>query len=269
MLYMLHELETYIIKYALDRDRNPKPILDHIDKLSDNIIRQMYCYGCYISEYDKVKRTAVVSIPRECRLNYDGTDPAFSYIKHDKRRYIRQSEMVAQIRWYCSLISHGMLVPEIVIRDEIWTADKYNQYLNGRKNNMADNVMALTGVLDNTIQKHDKLNVIARVGEAGPGGAYHDYEIRKMLNEKRCEAGEVIATISFQKGPRKVEDSRHGVIDEDLLEIVRDRMKSFQEGEFATHENEMALMHIEEALMWLNKRKEDRAARGVLGTYEK
>ena len=60
-----------------------------------------------------------------------------------------------------------------------------------------------------------------------------------------------------------------GVLDVDLLEIVRDRLKCFQSGEFATRENACALTHIEEALMWMNKRKEDRAERGVLGTYQK
>ena len=30
-----------------------------------------------------------------------------------------------------------------------------------------------------------------------------------------------------------------------------------------------SLTHIEEALMWMNKRAEDRAERNVLGTYEK
>ena len=36
-----------------------------------------------------------------------------------------------------------------------------------------------------------------------------------------------------------------------------------------TRETACALTHIEEALMWLNKRVEDRIERGVLGTYNK
>ena len=58
----------------------------------------------------------------------------------------------------------------------------------------------------------------------------------------------------MQKGPRKEKDSIHGVIDSDLLEIVRDRLKSFQSGPFSSRENACALTHIEEALMWLNRR---------------
>ena len=68
---------------------------------------------------------------------------------------------------------------------------------------------------------------------------------------------------------RKTDDSIHGVIDTDLLEIVRDRLQCFQNGEFATRENAIALTHIEEALMWMNRRVEDRIERNVLGTDNK
>ena len=63
------------------------------------------------------------------------------------------------------------------------------------------------------------------------------------------------------------ENAIHGIIDTDLLEIVRDRLKSFQNGNFATAYNEKALEHIEIALMYMNQRVEDRIERNVLGTY--
>jgi hypothetical protein len=53
------------------------------------------------------------------------------------------------------------------------------------------------------------------------------------------------------------------------LEIVRDRLQGFQSGEFACRENAIALTHLEECLLWMNKRVEDRAERGVLGTSNK
>ena len=115
-----------------------------------------------------------------------------------------------------------------------------------------------------TIQKREKLNNVIRCGEAGPGGAYHDYYISPV-----GDTADPIACIQFQKGPRKDDNSRQGVIDSDLLEIVRDRIKSFQAGEFATRENAIALTHIEEALMWMNRRVEDRIERNVLGTMNK
>ena len=114
-----------------------------------------------------------------------------------------------------------------------------------------------------TIQKRNNLNEVWRDGEPGPGGAYHHYIVFHDVGvDTRTD-------IHFQKGPRAVESSFGGVLDVDLLEIVRDRLKHFQAGDFACRENACALTHIEEALMWMNKRVEDRAERNVLGTYNK
>ena len=117
----------------------------------------------------------------------------------------------------------------------------------------------------NTIQKREKLNRVFAVDEQGPGGANHEYLIRCSLDGCICD----LASIKFQKGARKEENSIHGVIDSDLLEIVRDRLKSFQAGPYASEYNEHALKHIEEALYCMNARVEDRIKRNVLGTYNK
>lgn len=114
-----------------------------------------------------------------------------------------------------------------------------------------------------TIQKREKLNEVYAADEIGPGGANHHYKIA-LLDAN----GETI-DIKLQCGPRKEEGSQHGVIDSDLLEIVRDRLKAFQTGPFASDYNAKALEHIEEALMWLNRRVEDRIERQVLDTYNK
>ena len=117
-----------------------------------------------------------------------------------------------------------------------------------------------------TIQKREKLNVIFPVDEKGNGGAHHCYKIMKIVKD---EPDTIYATIQFQNGPRSEENSIHGVLDTDLLEIVRHRLQCFQAGPYATRENAIALTHIEEALLWLNKRVEDRIERNVLGTYKK
>lgn len=119
-----------------------------------------------------------------------------------------------------------------------------------------------------TIQKRENLNSVFAIDEPGNGGANHAYTIIPADNETISNA-DMSVTIQFQNGPRKVADSIHGVIDTDLLEIVRDRLKGFQQGEFATRENACALTHIEEALMWMNRRVEDRIERQVLGTNQK
>ena len=116
-----------------------------------------------------------------------------------------------------------------------------------------------------TIQKRNNLNEVYRDSEIGPGGAYHDYLVEIPTGSGYRTAQKIV----FQKGARKDPYARHGILDNDLLEIVRDRLAAFQAGDYPCHENEMALMHIEEALMWMNRRVEDRAERQVLGTYNK
>lgn len=123
-----------------------------------------------------------------------------------------------------------------------------------------------------TIQTKEKLNDVYAVDEVGPGGAYHRYLVCKegeMFWQNGNDSTYVYDDICFQKGPRKEENSQHGVIDTDLLEIVRDRLKAFQEGPFASEYNREALHHIEAALTCMNKRVEDRIARSVLGKNEK
>ena len=129
----------------------------------------------------------------------------------------------------------------------------------------------------NTIQKRNNLNEVYRVDEVGAGGANHHYVIVKAGAKPSDKAAgyldfeneDVVGEIRFQHGPRKEFESQHGVLDSDLLELVRDRLKAFNQGPYATRENAWAITHIEEALMWMNKRAEDRAERGVLGTMQK
>ena len=128
-----------------------------------------------------------------------------------------------------------------------------------------------------TIQKRNNLNEVYRTDIKGPGGGYHRYFViptntpcMEIVEDDPCSTPtDALCEICFQNGPRSEESSIHGALDSDLLEIVRDRLKAFQTGEYATRENACAITHIEEALMWMNKRAEDRAARGVLGTMEK
>ena len=123
-----------------------------------------------------------------------------------------------------------------------------------------------TGKLS-TIQKRGNLHQVYRTDEPGADNAYHKYVVRQ---DKFCPHEEVVvAEIQFQHGPRNEEGSTRGVLDNDLMEIVRDRLKAFQSGPYACRENALALTHIEEALMWMNRRVEDHIERGVLGTMEK
>lgn len=123
-----------------------------------------------------------------------------------------------------------------------------------------------------TIQKREKLNDVYSVDSAGAGGANHKYVICKTGNVDWAIGNNdlgLLAEINLQNGARNTEGSVSGVIDTDLLEIVRHRLMCFQYGSFSSRENAVALTHIEEALMWLNRRVEDRIERNVLGKNQK
>ena len=115
-----------------------------------------------------------------------------------------------------------------------------------------------------TIQTQAKLNEIHTIGEPGPGGGYHEYRIVKSENPKQS-----VGLFWFQNGHRNDPKSTPGVIDSDLLGVVRHRLQCFQAGESACEYNQEALEHIEKALEAMNRRVEDRIKRNVLATYQK
>lgn len=116
----------------------------------------------------------------------------------------------------------------------------------------------------NTIQKRGNLNAVHRADGAGAGNASHYYLVSRV-----DDYDAYIQAIQFQHGPRKDDSSVQGVLDCDLLEIVRDRLTAFQSGDMRCRENACALTHIEEALMWMARRADDRIDRNVLGTMER
>ena len=120
-----------------------------------------------------------------------------------------------------------------------------------------------------TIQQKEKLNEVYAIDEKGNGGANHLYCIEADNIQKVNRKPAFRQEIQFQNGARNVDGSIQGVLDVDLLEIVKHRLECFQEGPYSSEYNERALHHITEALKWMNKRIEDRIARNVLGTNNK
>ena len=78
--------------------------------------------------------------------------------------------------------------------------------------------------------------------------ANHSYSVSTANEPSR-----ILATICFQKGPIK-EGRVDGVMNEDLISIVIDRLRSFQESWYQCRENGIAITKLEEVLFWLNKR---------------
>ena len=93
----------------------------------------------------------------------------------------------------------------------------------------------------------------------GPGGAYHHYGFEHN--------GLVIGDIYFQKGGIQ-EVGINGLTNEALLAVVEHRLECFQKEKFACRENAIALTKIQEAMMWLQKRTNDRIKRNVEGTQQ-
>lgn len=117
--------------------------------------------------------------------------------------------------------------------------------------------------IEDRIQKEDNMNRVLFLDEKGPGGGYHDYIVRN------ARTGIFLKDIHFQKGPRKDPRSSIGVLDTDLLEIVRHRLNAFCEGDMKDDNTYKAMLCVEGALGFLARRTEDRKKRGVLGTMEK
>lgn len=98
--------------------------------------------------------------------------------------------------------------------------------------------------------------------DQGEYGANYVY----MVEPIEATAEEAFAHISFQKGP-VADVGINGCHNEDLIQIVLDRLRAYQRGQFRCRQNEMAIIKLEEALHWLYHRTTERQARGVEGKY--
>ena len=89
--------------------------------------------------------------------------------------------------------------------------------------------------------------------------APHNYFVAKAEDDRG------LCHIHFQEGPIQ-EAGVNGVMDEDLICMVVDRLNHFQQSPFACRENALAITALAEALLWLWKRTMGREQRGVEGT---
>jgi hypothetical protein len=106
--------------------------------------------------------------------------------------------------------------------------------------------------------------------EPGAGGANHEYWIQSIPKNTGAQntSGMVDVSLKFQNGPIAVDGNGvNGVTHEVLLEIIADRLRSFQKGPYSCKANACALTHIEEAQHWLQQRTIERMRRGVEGTH--
>jgi len=114
-----------------------------------------------------------------------------------------------------------------------------------------------------TIKSTD-YTVVKVMDEPGSGGACHEYRVFAIIEDDPDEDVSALATVSFQNGAIQ-EAGVNGCQNEDLMAIVIHRLQGFQSGDFKCRENAIALTHLETALLWLQKRTDERRARGVEG----
>lgn len=115
-------------------------------------------------------------------------------------------------------------------------------------------------ILEIGTRKHTEVQVL---DEPGQGNANHKYRVVSAQPDDG-EHG-TLGEVNFQNGPIK-EAGVNGVMNEDLVAIVIDRMRGFQSGDYACRQNALALTKLEEALMWMRDRTNERDRRGVEGT---
>ena len=106
---------------------------------------------------------------------------------------------------------------------------------------------------------NDTLSLVA-MDEKGQGNANHHYQV--------THGRSTLVDVRFQNGPIN-ECGVNGLTNEVLLEIVADRLRGFQDGEYRCKEKACVLTHIEEAQHWLQQRTIERMRRGVEGTHKK
>lgn len=108
---------------------------------------------------------------------------------------------------------------------------------------------------------------IEAIDAPGSGGANHEYRITFPTPSGPCKGEPSVTYVNFQNGPIG-EVGTNGLTHEVLLTICIDRLQAFQRGPYACRENALALTKLEEAMMWLKHRTEQRLARGVEGTHK-
>lgn len=67
-----------------------------------------------------------------------------------------------------------------------------------------------------------------------------------------------------EEGSTELELVRDGTTNEEVLEVLIDRLK-YLNNKFPCRENDIVILKLEESLMWLNKRTADRVKRNVEG----
>lgn len=99
-------------------------------------------------------------------------------------------------------------------------------------------------------------------------GATYSVPTYKVTNEGMVDGDGI--NIVFCKGNKEDESvlRQEGVFTETIIQTAKAYLESVNVGPMATRETSMVITKLDEALMWINKRAEDRKLREVQGTYK-
>lgn len=95
-------------------------------------------------------------------------------------------------------------------------------------------------------------------------GEGHLYELKNHENTRSFQLLQFIHKEVDPKNPGELKTIRDGTTNEEVLKALINRMYYLQ-GKCPCDENQRAIISLEDALMWLNKRTENRIARNVEG----
>jgi hypothetical protein len=90
------------------------------------------------------------------------------------------------------------------------------------------------------------------------------------ITDNGIENGEE-TTIKLCRGDKSdpTKPRQEGMFTETLLQVCKQYLEGVNVGPLASRDTSMAITKIDEALLWIGKRAEDRKLREVQGTYQK
>ena len=99
-------------------------------------------------------------------------------------------------------------------------------------------------------------------------GAIYKVPTFKVTNDGISDGGGI--NIMFCKGNKEDASAlrQEGVFTETLVQVAKQYLESVNVGAMATRETAMAITKLDECIMWIGKRAEDRKLREVQGTYK-
>lgn len=117
------------------------------------------------------------------------------------------------------------------------------------------------------LDQHGKQTNLINVQVLTPGHKYTlaNFETTEFEQDQTLQFIEKVPVFSSSSELKTI---NNGTTNEELLRVLIDRMQYLQT-KFPCRENAIVITKLEESLMWLEKRTNDRKARGVEGKHLK